>query len=170
MRNVNREKLSFGLVIRYMQIIAKGIVTQAMSEAAIVDAEETDTGAVAGTYVKVVGVFTDDGQNVDWVTDAAGKMTCNKSGRYQFVGDAQIKADKTCTVTLIMFKNGVESPAIGSTPVTFNNANSDKSFGKNKILSAVAGDYFELYAKSTAVSTTITIDEITMQFVELKVF
>lgn len=119
----------------------------------------------ANTYYKIGGTWTDGtGGRCDFSYDGSGKITYNgQKAVFHFSGASDVAADKNCTITYALYKNGVlVSNAI--TPHTFNTANQTTSISITNLFETYRGDYFEVYVKSDTAATTVSVQTLYITF------
>lgn len=120
----------------------------------------TDT-PISGTFVK--GEITLNG----FTLSTNGTLTYNGGGGvFKVDGTSDLQSDKNGTVTYKLFRNGVVVPN-AITPYTFPSANSYESISITGIINASNGDTFRIYANSTTNNTTINVNTLSFNLVEI---
>jgi hypothetical protein len=128
-------------------------------------AEQATLCTDANTYYKIGGTWT-TGENRGFEIDGLGKITYKDGTGISFLfnGASDVSADKNCTITYGLFKNG--SLITGAeTPHTFDAANKIESISITAFVENLQyDDYFEIYCKSNQVNTTITSKTLSITF------
>ena len=114
----------------------------------------------AGTWYKIIG-FT--ASVLNGFTFADNKVTFTGSDRKVLVnGETALRVDKACEIEYAFFLNGVQGAV---THHTFTASSKIESFGITGISDPLAtSDYIEIWAKSTANTTTLVISELDVSF------
>lgn len=119
----------------------------------------------AETYYKIGGVWTNGtGGRCNFSYDGLGKITYDgQKAAFLFTGVSDVAADKNCTITYALYKNGV-LVANAITPHIFSTANQTANISITNLFEINRGDYFEIYVKSDTNATTLTVETLYMTF------
>ncbi len=100
------------------------------------------------SYTKLTGTFANPTE--DGFTGDGNRLTATKSGVYALHGVSDLELNgtsQTATITYSMFVNGADVGYI--TEHGFTSKNKSENIAMNTFITLTAGDYIEVYAKST---------------------
>jgi hypothetical protein len=111
-----------------------------------------------------------NGDCVDFSYTSVG-MCFQRTATYRmiFFGDSNGHSNKTATITYGLFVNDSETPVDGGTsPVTFNHANSFSSFSINKEILVTSNDTLKVKVMSDVAATILTIQSLNLTIMQTK--
>jgi hypothetical protein len=127
--------------------------------------EQQTTCINANTYYMIGGTWG-GASCVGFERDGKGKITYTDGTGVVFLlnGTSDVQADKNCTITYALFKNGQLVDG-AETPHTFEHANSIANISITAIVEGlICGDYLEIYCKSDQSNTLVTSNTLIITF------
>jgi len=129
------------------------------------DEETTVVCTNADQYYQVTGTFSGNDQSKNFtISDIDDDITYSGSGGYFLLnGVSGVKSSKVATITYALFKNG-SLVSQATTPFEYTQANTTKDIAITDILTINENDYFDVRAKSSVASNTLTIKDLRLTF------
>ncbi len=119
-----------------------------------ITAEQTKLLATADTYVKLTG-FSGSLLQDFTVTDDKMTYTGSRTRVFKVNGVADISVNKACTLSFALYLNG-SIVAHEVTPHTFLASSKVANISIVALAELETNDYIEIWAKSSAINTTVT--------------
>ena len=121
------------------------------------------TTTTSPSYVKITGTWNNMlVDNDDFTVDGVGRITCNKSGCYHFVGDSNLTASSAGKIYYALYKNGLLIPG-AETPTDVVSASKIGAIGINSFIELVETDYLEVWVKSDS-ANSVTSETLLITF------
>lgn len=134
----------------------------------ITSSGESTSLSTAGQWYKLGGTWHDTNNNL-FTTDAANKLTYNGDGGiFDFSAIGNCEASKISVITLGIYKNGT---LISETEIDFDFELPNKTntvFMSSAPLDIVKDDYFEVWAKSSVVTTSFKVNNFALKLTGYK--
>jgi len=125
---------------------------------------EADTDlTTAGQYYKISGTFADGHASGFTVTDNKLKYTGPSGVCFHFSGASDLQVSKACEIVYSLFRNG-SAVLDAQTPHTFLNPSKTSNISITSIIMLNQNDELEIYAKSNAANTTMSVKNLNIVF------